>query len=136
MNPSRTRAALVVAAIAIGSALAGAGIDRYATTHGGHRGGRGGGGGPPGSFSPEAAAKRRAEMLEHMTKDLSLTPVQRAGIDSIMQRTDSALYVVRRGMEPRLRQIFDSSRMQISARLDSAQRVKFLARRPDGRGRR
>jgi hypothetical protein len=51
-----------------------------------------------------------------------------------MQRTDSTLRVVRREMEPRLRQIFDSSRAQISARLDSAQRVKFAAQRPPRRG--
>jgi hypothetical protein len=68
-----------------------------------------------------------------MSKDLSLTPPQRAGIDSIMQRTDSALRVVRGEMQPRLQQIFESSRSQIAARLDSAQRVKFAKR---GRGRR
>jgi hypothetical protein len=51
-----------------------------------------------------------------------------------MQRTDSALRIVRREMQPRLEQIFQSSRAEISARLDSAQRVKFAQRPPYRRG--
>jgi Spy/CpxP family protein refolding chaperone len=126
MSPSRARAALVIAAIAVGSAVAGAGIDRWGVTHGPRRGR---GGGQAGILSAEAATRRRTEMLERMTKDLKLTPAQRAGIDSIMERTDSALRVVRVETQPRVRQIFDSSRAAISARLDSAQRVKFLRER-------
>ena len=53
-----------------------------------------------------------------------------------MQRTDSALRVVRGEMQPRLTQIFESSRVEISARLDSAQRVKFAQRQPSRRERR
>ena len=74
-------------------------------------------------------------MLERLTKDLNLTPPQRAAIDSIMQRTDSALRIVRGEMQPRLTQIFDGSRAEISARLDSTQREKFKRRPPRGRGR-
>ena len=133
MNPSRARAGLIIAAIAIGSAIAGAGIDRWVVTHSPRRPGRGG---PASSMSPEAAARRRAEMFDRMTKDLSLTPAQRVGIDSIMQRTDSSLRIVRREMQPRLTAIFDSSRTQIAARLDSAQRVKFAQQRPPRRDRR
>ena len=125
MNTSRARAAVVIAAIAIGSAIAGAGIDRWAVTHAPRHPH-----GPTSTLSPEAAARRRAEMLERMTKDLGLSTVQRAAIDSIMQRTDSALRVVRGEMQPRLRQIFDGSRAEISARLDSAQRVKFAKQKP------
>jgi hypothetical protein len=128
MNTSRRRAALVIAAIAIGSALAGAGIDRMLVARGPRHGPRGGG--PMANVSPEAAARRRGDMLERMTKDLGLSPAQRAGIDSIMQRTDSSLRVVRREMQPRLTQIFESSRAEIAARLDSAQRVKFAQRKP------
>lgn len=131
MTNGRARAAIIIAAIAIGSAIAGAGIDRWVVTHSPRRGR----GGPLSAQSPEAAARRRAEMLEHMTKDLSLTPAQRAGIDSIMQRTDSALRVVRGEMQPRLTAIFDSSRAEISARLDSAQRVKFEQQRAERRRR-
>lgn len=125
MTNGRARAGIVIAAIAIGSAIAGAGIDRWVVSRA-PRHGHGG----PGAQSPEAAAKRRAEMLERMTKDLSLTPAQRAGIDSIMQRTDSALRVVRGEMQPRLTAIFDSSRARIAARLDSAQKIKFAQQRP------
>jgi Spy/CpxP family protein refolding chaperone len=132
MNASRARAALVIAAIAVGSAIAGAGVDRWAMTHGPRRGR----GSPIGALSAEAAARRRAEILERMTKDLKLTPAQRAGIDSVMQRTDSALRVVRGEMQPRLRQIFDSSRAEISARLDSAQRVEYAKRPRRDAGRR
>jgi hypothetical protein len=72
-------------------------------------------------------------MLAHMTDDLRLTPAQRAGIDSIMQRTDSALRVLRGEMQPRLTQIFERSRAEISTRLDPAQRVKFAQQKPPRR---
>jgi len=136
MSTSRARAGLVVAAIAVGCALAGAGIDHWVTLHGPRRG-RGAGalssGGPP---SPEVLARRRADLLESMSDDLSLSATQRAGIDSVMRHTDSLLHVVRLEMQPRLTQIFDSSRAEIAARLDSAQRVKFARQQPPRRDRR
>jgi hypothetical protein len=128
VNRNRGRAALVIGAIIIGSALAGAGIDHVMYQHG-----RRPRGGPPGSATPQEAAKRRADILDHMTKDLDLSAGQRAGIDSVMQRSDSALRVVRGEMEPRLRQIFDGSRTEIMARLDSNQRAKFDKLRPPKR---
>lgn len=131
MTTGRVRAALVIAAIVIGSALAGAGLDRWLVTHGPRRGH--GGVMSSGAVSPEAAARRRAQMLERMRKDLDLTSAQSVAIDSIMQRTDSALSVVRGEMRPRLTAIFRSSRAEISARLDSAQRVKFAQRRASRR---
>jgi Spy/CpxP family protein refolding chaperone len=129
MSGGRLRAALIIAAIAIGSAIAGAGIDRWAMSQRPRRER----GGPPGSATPEIAARRRAQMLDRMSRDLSLTPAQRVAIDSIMQRTDSALREVRAEMQPRLTRIADSSRAAITARLDPAQRVEFAKR---GRGRR
>jgi hypothetical protein len=125
VNASRARAALVIAAIIIGSAVAGAGIDHWVTRNARH-----GHGGPPGSGTPEEAAKRRAQMLDRMTRNLDLSARQRAGIDSVMQRTDSALRVVRSEMQPRLRQIFDNSRAEIASRLDSTQRAKFARSEP------
>jgi hypothetical protein len=125
---NRRRAALVIGAIVIGSALAGAGIDHVMYQHGRRQRG-----GPPGSGTPQEAAKRRAEILDHMTRDLDLSAGQRAGIDSVMQRSDSALRIVRGEMEPRLRQIYDGSRSEIMARLDSTQRVKFTKLRPPRR---
>jgi Spy/CpxP family protein refolding chaperone len=130
VNTSRIRAALIIAAIAIGCLLAGAGIDRWAM-----RNARRGRGGPLGSATPEETSRRRAESLDRMTKDLDLTPTQRAGIDSVMQRTDSALHAVRSEIQPRLRQIFEASRAEIAARLDSTQRVKLARRDPAKRHR-
>jgi len=134
----RLRAGLVVAAIVLGAGIAGAAIDRALVSHrgaprvasanGGDIGG-GRGGGRPWS---EQEAKRRSEMLEHMSKDLVLTPVQRAGFDSIMQRTDSLLRVVRHEMQPKIQQVFEASRAEMLARLDTTQRVKFNAMRRGG----
>ena len=137
MNGGRTRAGLVIAVIAICSAVAGAAIDH--AVRGQMRRRFPGPGGPPGFSrsmqSPERDAKRRADLLDRMTKELGLNGTQRAGIDSVMQRTDSSLRVVRGEMEPRLRAVFDSSRAQIAARLDSTQRTKFLNKARE-RGRR
>lgn len=131
MIGGRGRAALIIAAIVLGSALAGAAIDRMSFV----RGHRGRGEASRGANGAEGAARKRAEMLDRMTRDLNLTAPQRAGIDSVMQRTDSALRAVRREMQPRLRQIFDSSRAEIASRLDSTQRAKF-ARLPAAKRRR
>ena len=131
MITGRARAMVVIAVLVVASAIAGAGIDRMLVT----RGPRHGRGGPSSEESSSAAAaRRRAEMLGRMSRDLNLTPAQRVAVDSIMQRTDSALRVVRREMQPRLEQIYQSSRAEIAARLDSAQRVKFANRRPFRRG--
>jgi hypothetical protein len=78
---------------------------------------------------PEQEQRRRTEMLDRLTADLALTPAQRAGVDSIFQRTDSSLRAIRREMQPRLQQVFERSRAEIDARLDSAQRAKFAKRR-------
>lgn len=127
MNGNRARAALVIAAIIVGSALAGAGATHwYMLREHRPRSMRGG-------STPEQDAKRRKEMLDRMTKDLDLSAPQRAGIDSVMQRTDSALRAVRSEMQPRTRKIFETSRAEIAARLDSAQRVKFERTRPHRR---
>ena len=122
MNRSRARAALVIAAIVAGSALAGAAIDRTLLV----RPHRPRGGGPMSPPSAEQDAKRRQAALDRMTKDLDLCIAQRAAIDSIMQRTDSSLRVIRGEMQPRLKQVFESSRAQIEARLDADQRAKFV----------
>lgn len=134
MTPGRLRAGLVIALIAVSSALAGAALDRVAGQRMTHRHPPGGQGGP-GRGSPEQDARRRTDMLDRMTKDLDLSASQRAAIDSVMQRTDSSLRAIRTEMQPRLKQVFQASRGEIEARLDSAQRVKFARTRPDsGRG--
>jgi Spy/CpxP family protein refolding chaperone len=133
MTSGRLRAGLIIALIVVCSAIAGAALERTFMPHGGGngRGGRGGGppggpgGGPGGRGSPEGDERRRASMLDRMTKSLELTPAQRAGIDSVMKTTDSSLHVIRQEMQPRLEQVFEASRTQIQARLTPEQREKF-----------
>jgi len=132
----RARAALVIALVVLCSALAGAALDRAAMLHLRRRTGMG----PPAPNGPPRAtreqdARRRAEMLDHLTKDLSLSASQRAGIDSVMKRTDSSLRLIRTEMQPRLTKVFEESRADIFARLDSTQRAKFDEAMPR-RGRR
>ena len=132
MHP-RLRAGLVIAAVVVASAIAGAAVDRNVVMRNVRRGGGGGWGpgrgGPP---APEMEARRRTEMLDRMTKELSLSPAQRAGLDSVFQRTDSSLRAIRREMQPRLKQVFEASRAEMNARLDSTQRQKLAAMRFGG----
>ena len=130
MTPSRLRAGVVIALIGVCSALAGAALDRVAVQRMAHRHPQGQAG--PGRGSPEQDARRRRDMMDRMTKDLDLSASQRAGIDSVMQRSDSSLRAIRTEMQPRLRQVFQGSRVEIEARLDSAQRIKFAESRPQG----
>ncbi|MDB4912429.1 MAG: hypothetical protein JWM95_73 [Gemmatimonadetes bacterium] len=117
MMSGRGRAALMLVVVALCSGLAGAAIERLVVQRYFRR--------PPGRPSPEQQAEHRREMLDEMSKVLDLTPPQRAGIDSIMKRTDSTLRAIRHEMQPRTIAEFESSRNEIIARLDSAQRVKF-----------
>ena len=77
--------------------------------------------------------RRRNDMLDRMTTDLALTPAQRAGLDSIFQRTDSTLRAIRRETQPRIQQVFERSKADVNARLDPAQREKFARMQPSGR---
>lgn len=129
MMSNRGRAGLVIALVVVCSAVAGAAIERITS----QRMMRHRGGGPSSRPSPEQDAKRRTDMLDHMTKDLSLTPVQRAGLDSVMRRTDSLLHGIRTEMNPRLTKVFEDSRAEMLARLDSGQREKFKRDGPRGR---
>ena len=127
MHP-RLRAGLVIAAVVVASAIAGAAIDRglmmsHARRDGGDRRR------PP---SADFEARRRTEMLDRMSKELSLAPAQRAGLDSVFQRTDSSLRAIRREMQPRLKQVFETSRAEMNARLDSTQRQKLAAMKLGG----
>jgi Spy/CpxP family protein refolding chaperone len=124
------RAGLVIGALVIASAIAGAAIDRSVLAlrkptspraEGGRR-----------SFQ-EQEDHRRTEMLDRMTRELSLTAPQRAGLDSIFQRTDSSLRAIRRETQPRIQQVFERSKAEVDARLDPAQREKFAKMRPPGR---
>jgi Spy/CpxP family protein refolding chaperone len=133
MHP-RLRAGLVIAAVVVASAIAGAAVDRNVVMRNVRRGGGGGWGPGRGGPPPEMEARRRTEMLDRMTKELSLTPAQRAGLDSVFQRTDSSLRAIRREMQPRLKQVFEASRTEMNARLDSTQRQKLASMRFGGPG--
>ncbi|HEU4722133.1 MAG TPA: hypothetical protein VFS59_12280 [Gemmatimonadaceae bacterium] len=129
MIAPRYRAGLAIGAVVIASAIAGAAVDRAVLMRRPSVGGGGRRGGP----SPEVEARRRKDMLDGLTRELSLSPAQRAGLDSIFQRTDSSLRAIRRETQPRIQQVFERSRVEINARLDSTQRAKFATLRP-GRG--
>jgi hypothetical protein len=129
VKPGSARAAMVIAVIVVCSALAGVALDRVVFQRMARRRPPQGMGGP-GRGSPEADMKRRNDMLDRMSKQLTLSSAQRQGIDSVMQRTDSALRAIRAEMQPRLQQVFQASRADIEARLDSTQRVKFKAMQP------
>jgi Spy/CpxP family protein refolding chaperone len=124
------RAGLVIGAVVIASGIAGAAIDRSLMMHRGPQmrpdGGRRG---PPQALEQG----RRNAMLERMSKELSLTPAQRAGLDSIFQRTDSSLRAIRRETQPRLQQVFERSNAEVNARLDPAQREMFAKMHQKGR---
>jgi hypothetical protein len=131
--PPRLRAGLVIGAVVIASAIAGAAIDRSIVTRRAPRvvaaGGGGGGGGGRRQMPEQMDQRRRSQMLERLTQDLSLTSAQRAGLDSIFQRTDSSLRAIRRATQPQIQQVFERSHQEVYARLDSTQRVKFNAMR-------
>jgi Spy/CpxP family protein refolding chaperone len=108
----------MIALIAVCSAIAGAAIERTVVQKYFHRR-------PPMRATLEQDARRRAEMLDKMTKDLSLTDAQRHGIDSIMRRTDSLLHGIRTEMFPRINTVFQESRTDMLARLTPEQQEKF-----------
>jgi Spy/CpxP family protein refolding chaperone len=115
----------VIGAVVVASGIAGAAIDRAFLARRAPRG-DGRRGGPP----PEMEQRRRTQMLDRLTTDLALTPAQRAGLDSIFQRTDSTLRSIRREAQPRIEQVFERSKAEINARLDSTQRAKFATLGP------
>jgi Spy/CpxP family protein refolding chaperone len=124
MTSSRLRAGIIIGVIALCSALAGAAVERSVIQKVivPRR--------PPpapgtGRFMREADTRRRADMLDRMTKDLNLTPTQRAGIDSVMQHSDSLLHGIRMEMQPRLEQVLANSRAAIDLHLQPEQREKY-----------
>ena len=135
MTSSRLRAGIIIGVIVVCSALAGAAVERSVIQRvmAQRR--------PPppfgqGRFTREADSRRRTDMLDRMTKDLTLTPAQRASIDSVMQHSDSLLRGIRLEIQPRLEQVLAASRAAIDAKLDADQRVKYEKMVAERRGRR
>ena len=136
MTSGRLRAGIVIGLIVVCSALAGAAVERVVIQRMvRHRPGGPPGPGGPGRGSPQQDSLRRTEMLDRMTRELSLSAPQRAGIDTVMRRTDSSLRAIRTEMQPRLEQVFQNSRTEIGARLTPEQKTKFETTMP-GRRRR
>ena len=126
MNSSRLRAGIVIGLIAVCSALAGAAVERTVVQRMMVRRRPpplGANGTAP--FTREQDARRRTDMLDRMTKELTLSTAQRAGIDSVMWHTDSLLHGIRVEMQPRLSKVLADSRAEIDKRLDQDQRTKF-----------
>lgn len=135
MTSSRLRAGIIIGVIVVCSALAGAAVERSVIQRvmAQRR--------PPppfvpGRFTREGDSRRRTDMLDRMTKDLTLSPTQRAGIDSVMQHSDSLLHGIRLEIQPRLEQVLAASRSAIDAKLDADQRVKYEKMVAERRGRR
>jgi hypothetical protein len=136
MNSGRGRAGIIIGLIVISSALAGAAVERTVVQRAIRRR-------PPplgatglGPFTREQDARRRNDMLDRMTKELTLSTAQRAGIDSVMWHTDSLLHGIRVEMQPRLSKVLADSRAETNARLDADQRVKFEKMTAERRSRR
>ena len=122
---SRSRAVLVVLAIVIGSALAGAAVDHAIVLRNPRRFRQ-----VPFGGTAKSAVARRNDVLQQLSTELALRPEQRAAIDSIMQHTDSVLREMRLEMQPRVQRVLDQSRHEIESHLDSGQRATFAARQP------
>jgi len=122
---SRSRAVLVVIAIVIGSALAGAAVDHAIVLRNPRRFRQ-----VPFGGTAKSAEARRTDMLTRLSTELALRPEQRVAIDSIMQHTDSVLREMRLEMQPRVQRVLDQSRHEIEGHLDSGQRATFAARQP------
>ncbi|MEO8337442.1 MAG: hypothetical protein ABI664_20865 [bacterium] len=135
MTSSRLRAGIIIGLIAVCSGLAGMAVERSVVQRMivPRR--------PPpliGAARPtrEADTRRRTDMLDRMTRDLTLTPSQRAGIDSVMQTSDSVLRGIRQEIQPQLEQVLANSRAAIDARLNQDQRAKYEAMVAERRERR
>jgi len=124
MTSSRLRAGIIIGLIAVCSGLAGAAVERSVIQRVIAQRRPLPPIGPP-RFTREADTRRRADMLDRMTKDLALTSTQRAGVDSVMQHSDSLLRGIRMEIQPRLEQVLAASRAAIDTRLDADQRVKY-----------
>jgi len=138
MTSSRLRAGIIIGVIVLCSALAGAAVERSVIQRviAQRRPAPPFGPGGPGRFTREADSRRRTDMLDRMTKDLALTPTQRAAVDSVMQHSDSLLHGIRLEIQPRLEQVLAASRAAIDAKLDADQRVKYEKMVAERRGRR
>ena len=67
------------------------------------------------------------KMLDQFTAELSLTPTQRAAVDSILDDRHQRMEALFATIRPQMAAIRDSARNQIALRLTPEQRVKYDA---------
>jgi Spy/CpxP family protein refolding chaperone len=71
--------------------------------------------------------QERGNILEHMTKNLELTPEQQAKIQPILDQAKPQVIAVRQEAMQKIKTIRDATRTQIRAVLTPAQQQKFDA---------
>jgi hypothetical protein len=134
---ARIIAALVVALGLVSGVLIGIAADRLLLLPGGHRHGvvmmrqpspQGilfgppDGGRTPGGRPPEPSADW---VTDRLAQELDLTPDQRTRVDSIVTRRMAQRRELMAPVRERMRQLFDSTRMDVDAVLTPAQRTKL-----------
>lgn len=116
----RALAAAVLGLVAAAGVLSGVALDRTLLrprhprppmTFGGERGG------------PNAEARRR--MSDELARELSLTPAQRARVDSIMDRRFTSLRAATETVRPRVDAIVESTQTELEHTLSPEQLAKF-----------
>ncbi len=129
--PKRWVAVVALCALAAGSALAGAAIDRLLV-----RAPLGAVALPDTAFHPiesilrsPTAADRRAIRAE-LTRQLHLTPAQADTIDSIMNRRAGDFSALRDEMRPRVQALVDTVHASIEQILSPEQREQFRRMQP------
>ncbi|HEY5220236.1 MAG TPA: hypothetical protein VIJ16_10535 [Gemmatimonadaceae bacterium] len=130
--PPRSLAVVVLCALAVGSALAGAAIDRmFLRAHHPVSVAL-----PDTSFHPIESILRspttgdRAAILGELTRQLNLTPTQADTIDSIMIRQSGHFRTLRAQLRPLVQGLVDSVHANIEQVLTPVQRERFRQLQP------
>lgn len=76
-----------------------------------------------------SAQANRAAMRRRLADDLTLTPAQRAKLDTILDAKRSSMEALLAPVRPAMRAVGDTAALRIEGMLDPAQRVKFAAMR-------
>ena len=79
---------------------------------------------------PEPPPEVRAHFLAELSRRLELTDPQRARIDSILERQETALHSFMQEMWPRFQGVAVDTRRQIEATLNPEQQERFRALGP------
>jgi Spy/CpxP family protein refolding chaperone len=141
--PPRTVAALVVALALVSGVLMGIAADRLLLLPAGHHRGAMPGpsagrylfGPPDGARGPQRQFEPNADWVtKRLADDLELTPAQRTRVDSIVTRRMTQRRELMAPIRDRMRQLLDSTRMDVEAVLTPDQRTKLDKLRTRGDG--